>query len=104
MAEPGNVRLTRRYRFSATHRLYTEALSDHMNREIYGKCANDNGHGHNYQLFVTVKAPIDLVTGMCCNLDDLDYYETCPRGYPPGVREFRERLYAHHRRIGLPLD
>jgi hypothetical protein len=39
-----------------------------------------------------------------CNWDDLDYFETSHRGYPPGVREFRERLYAHHRSIGLPLE
>ena len=39
-----------------------------------------------------------------CNLDDLDYYETCPRGFPDGVREWQERWYAHHRSIGLPLD
>ena len=39
-----------------------------------------------------------------CNWDDLDYFETSHRGYPPGVREFRERLYAHHRAIGLPLE
>ena len=39
-----------------------------------------------------------------CNWDDMDYYETCHRGYPSGVREFRERLYAHHRAIGLPLE
>ena len=39
-----------------------------------------------------------------CNLDDLDYYETCPRGYPPGIREWKERWYEHHRAIGLPLD
>ena len=41
---------------------------------------------------------------MPCNLDDLAYYETCPRGYPAGVGAFKERLYAHHRSIGLPLD
>ena len=39
-----------------------------------------------------------------CNWDDLDYFETSHRGYPPGVREFRERLCAHHRAIGLPLE
>jgi hypothetical protein len=39
-----------------------------------------------------------------CNLDDLEYYATCPRGYPTGVREWEERWYAHHRAIGLPLD
>lgn len=40
-----------------------------------------------------------------CNLDNLDYgIETGPRSYPAGVGEFRERLYAHHRSLGLPLD
>ena len=68
----GSVYLTRRYRFSATHRLYSDALSDAANREIYGKCANDNGHGHNYRVFITMAGPIDPVTGMCCDLDALD--------------------------------
>lgn len=72
MEGDGHTYLTRRYRFAATHRLYTESLSDEMNREIYGKCANDNGHGHNYQVFVTVKGPVDRITGMCCDLKDLD--------------------------------
>ena len=39
-----------------------------------------------------------------CNFDDLEYYETCPRGFPAGVREWKERFYAHHRSIGLPLE
>ena len=70
--ETGTAYLTRRYRFSATHRLYSDALSDATNREIYGKCANDNGHGHNYQVFITMAGPIDPVSGMCCDLDALD--------------------------------
>ena len=41
---------------------------------------------------------------IACNLDDLDYYETCPRGFPDGLGEWRERWYAHHRSIGLPLE
>lgn len=48
------LRLTRRYRFSASHRLYHPALSESENRAIYGKCANPYGHGHDYILEVSV--------------------------------------------------
>jgi len=41
---------------------------------------------------------------LSCNVDDLDYYDSCPRGYLNSVREWKERLFAHHRAIGLPLD
>ena len=44
------MRLTRRYRFSASHRLHAPALDDERNREIYGKCNNPYGHGHDYTL------------------------------------------------------
>lgn len=46
-------------------------LSDDINREVYGKCNNVNGHGHNYKLLVTVRGPCDPVTGMVLNLSDL---------------------------------
>ena len=49
------VRLTRRYAFSASHRLHSAALSDAQNREVYGKCNNPWGHGHNYEVEVTVR-------------------------------------------------
>jgi 6-pyruvoyltetrahydropterin/6-carboxytetrahydropterin synthase len=48
------VKLTRRYQFSASHRLDTPALSEEQNRSLYGKCNNPFGHGHNYVLEVTV--------------------------------------------------
>ena len=64
--------LTRRYRFSAAHRLHCTALSDAENRATYGKCNNPHGHGHNYALEVTVSGPVDVRTGMVCNLADLD--------------------------------
>ncbi len=64
--------LSRRYGFSASHRLYSEAYSDEENREFYGKCANPHGHGHNYVVEVTVGGQVDPVTGMVCNLADLD--------------------------------
>ncbi|MEM6450081.1 MAG: 6-carboxytetrahydropterin synthase [Cyanobacteria bacterium P01_D01_bin.105] len=54
--------------FSAAHRLALPALSDEENEKIYGKCASPNGHGHNYQLEVTVKGLIDDRTGMVVDL------------------------------------
>jgi len=66
------VYLTRRYRFSAGHRLHNDALSDEENRQVYGKCNNPNGHGHNYLLEVTVSGPIDPATGMVFDLATLD--------------------------------
>ena len=64
--------LTRRYIFSASHRLHADALSDGQNRATYGKCNNPHGHGHNYSLEVTVSGPVSDETGMVCNLVDLD--------------------------------
>ena len=64
--------LTRRYIFSASHRLHAEGLSDAENREVYGKCNNPHGHGHNYALEVTVSGQVSSATGMVCNLVDLD--------------------------------
>jgi 6-pyruvoyltetrahydropterin/6-carboxytetrahydropterin synthase len=64
--------LTRRYRFSASHRLHSDEMSAEENRATYGKCNNPYGHGHNYALEVTVSGAVDASTGMVCNLVDLD--------------------------------
>src|SRR5712691_9767251 len=64
--------LTRRYMFSASHRLHSDAMSEEENKATYGKCNNPYGHGHNYTLEVTVSGPVDESTGMVCNLTDLD--------------------------------
>ena len=64
--------LTRRYLFSASHRLHSPEMPDAWNRETYGKCNNPYGHGHNYRLEVTVSGRVDASTGMVCNLVDLD--------------------------------
>jgi 6-pyruvoyltetrahydropterin/6-carboxytetrahydropterin synthase len=63
--------LTRRYRFSASHRLHSDGMSDAENAATYGKCNNPHGHGHNYALEVTVSGQVDE-NGMVCNLVDLD--------------------------------
>ena len=64
--------LNRRYLFSASHRLHNDRFSADENRELYGKCNNPFGHGHNYTIEVTVSGQIDPQTGMVCNLVDLD--------------------------------
>ena len=64
--------LSRRYRFSSSHRLDSAHMSPAENQATYGKCNNPHGHGHNYTLEVTVSGPVDPATGMVCNLDDLD--------------------------------
>ena len=66
--------LTRRYWFSASHRLHSDSLSAEENRAVYGKCNNPHGHGHNYALEVTVSGQVDSRTGMICNLLDLDNF------------------------------
>jgi 6-pyruvoyltetrahydropterin/6-carboxytetrahydropterin synthase len=52
-------RVTRRYRFSASHRLHAPQLNERENRELYGKCNNPYGHGHNYAVEVTARGPLD---------------------------------------------
>jgi 6-pyruvoyltetrahydropterin/6-carboxytetrahydropterin synthase len=66
--------LTRRYWFSASHRLHCEDMSDGENQRVYGKCNNPHGHGHNYAVEVTVAGQVDTRTGMICNLVDLDEF------------------------------
>jgi 6-pyruvoyltetrahydropterin/6-carboxytetrahydropterin synthase len=66
------VHLTRRYRFSAAHRLHNAALSAEENESLYGKCNNPKGHGHEYVLEVTVAGDVDANTGMVMDLAVLD--------------------------------
>jgi len=63
--------LNRRYRFSASHRLHSEQMSDAENQSTYGKCNNPHGHGHNYTLEVTVAGDVDSKTGMVLDIKDL---------------------------------
>jgi 6-pyruvoyltetrahydropterin/6-carboxytetrahydropterin synthase len=68
------VTLSRRYSFSASHRLHSEKMSEAENQRVFGKCANPYGHGHNYVVEVTLGGPIDPATGMIANLADLDAF------------------------------
>ena len=79
------VHLIRRERFNSAHKLWVEDWDSEKNHEVFGKCANENWHGHNYELFVTVKGTPDPTTGMVIDLkilksiilkeviDDLDH-------------------------------
>jgi 6-pyruvoyltetrahydropterin/6-carboxytetrahydropterin synthase len=62
----------RKYRLSASHRLHVDELSADENRAVFGKCNNPYGHGHNYVIEVVVGGEVDPVTGMVCDLVDLD--------------------------------
>jgi 6-pyruvoyltetrahydropterin/6-carboxytetrahydropterin synthase len=66
--------LTRRFHFSASHRLHADSLSEAENQATFGKCNNPFGHGHNYIVAVTLAGPVDPITGMVCNLADLDAF------------------------------
>jgi 6-pyruvoyltetrahydropterin/6-carboxytetrahydropterin synthase len=66
------IRLTRCYRFSASHRLHSPALSAAENAELYGKCNNPRGHGHDYFLEVSVAGPLNDQTARVVDVAALD--------------------------------
>lgn len=65
------VFLTRRERFNAAHRLFKPEWTDEQNFEVFGKCSNPNWHGHNYNLFITIKGEPNPETGFVINLKQL---------------------------------
>ena len=67
-----NCTLTRIYSFSAAQRLHNDKFSDEMNKQIFGKCNNPNGHGHDYYLELTVSGDVSPDTGMIINIEELD--------------------------------
>jgi len=66
------VRLTRLYHFNAAHRLFNPERDDAWNRRVFGKCANPDGHGHNYELEVTLRGEPDADSGLLYPLAELD--------------------------------
>jgi 6-pyruvoyltetrahydropterin/6-carboxytetrahydropterin synthase len=64
--------LSRRYDFSAAHRLYNPAFTDAQNEQVFGLCNNPNGHGHNYDVEITLTGQPDLDTGMLVDIVQLD--------------------------------
>ena len=68
------TRVTRAYRFSASHRLHSDELSEERNRELYGKCNNPYGHGHDYVLRVTVSGTVEESSGRVVSPGALDTF------------------------------
>jgi 6-pyruvoyltetrahydropterin/6-carboxytetrahydropterin synthase len=66
------MRVTRRYRFAASHRLHSAAFTEQQNRDLYGKCNNPYGHGHDYVLDVTAAGPIQAGSGQVVHIPTLD--------------------------------
>jgi 6-pyruvoyltetrahydropterin/6-carboxytetrahydropterin synthase len=87
------IYITRREQFNAAHKLYRDDWSDERNMETFGKCSNPNWHGHNYELFVTVKGEIDVQTGFVMDLKEL---KTIIRTY------ITDKL--DHKNINLDVD
>jgi 6-pyruvoyltetrahydropterin/6-carboxytetrahydropterin synthase len=65
------VFITRKETFSAAHKLSRPDWSEEKNQEVFGKCANPNWHGHNYDLTVTVKGEVNPETGFVANLSEI---------------------------------
>lgn len=65
------IYITRKFHFSASHRVFNPELNDEENYRIYGKCSNPNGHGHNYVMEVTVAGEIDPAIGFVMDLTEL---------------------------------
>ena len=65
------IYITRKEHFNAAHKLFNPNWSEEQNEAVFGKCANKNWHGHNYDLFVTVKGQINPDTGFVVNLKEL---------------------------------
>ena len=65
------IYITRKETFSAAHKLERKDWSIEKNKEVFGKCSNENWHGHNYTIYVTVKGEVDPETGFVINLSDV---------------------------------
>ena len=102
--------LTRRYRFSASHRLHSPELSDAENARVYGKCNNPFGHGHDYVLEVSVAGPVHPLTGLIVPVPALDAFIEhhvlrlfANRNINADVAQFSERLTATSENVALVI-
>jgi 6-pyruvoyltetrahydropterin/6-carboxytetrahydropterin synthase len=93
------VRVTKRYTFAASHRLHTAAMSDAENLETYGKCNNPFGHGHNYEVELTVRGTVDAVTGRAVDLALLDGIAEAHILGPFRFRNLNEEIPAFQTRV-----
>lgn len=86
------VYLTRLEHFNAAHKLYNPGWSIEKNEQVFGKCANENWHGHNYELYVTVKGQPDPDTGFIIDVKQLSLL----------IRNVTEKI--DHRNLNLDVD
>jgi 6-pyruvoyltetrahydropterin/6-carboxytetrahydropterin synthase len=87
------IYLTRKEHFNAAHRLFNPAWSEEKNDELFGKCANKNWHGHNYDLYITIKGEPDPETGFIMNASELSKLVK---------REILEKL--DHKNLNVEVD
>ena len=84
--------LTKTFEFSSSHRYFRAEWTQEENERVFGACARPNGHGHNYLLDVTVKGPVDPVTGMVINIVDVKAV----------VEDVLEEFDHHHLNYDMP--
>ena len=87
------IYISRDAHFCAAHKLYNEKWSKEKNEEIFGACANENWHGHNFDMTVTVKGTVDHETGFVMNFKDLNKIVK---------REILEKV--DHKNLNLDVD
>ena len=105
------TKVTRRYKFAASHRLNSSRFSEQVNRELYGKCNNPHGHGHDYVLEVTATGPVESVSGLVLRVSALDRLvtEQVLRDFDhkyvnADLTEFRELVPTSENIIGVIED
>jgi 6-pyruvoyltetrahydropterin/6-carboxytetrahydropterin synthase len=87
------VTVSRRAHFNAAHKLYRPDWTDEKNHEVFGKCANKNFHGHNYELIVSLTGEIDEKTGYVYDLGKLK-----------GIIKSEVEDYLDHKNLNLDID
>ena len=87
------VTVSRRAHFNAAHKLYRPDWTDEKNLEVFGRCANKNFHGHNYELIVSLTGEIDKETGYVYDLGKLK-----------GIIKSEVEDYLDHKNLNLDID
>ena len=87
------VTVSRKAHFNAAHKLYRPDWTDEKNDEVFGKCANKNFHGHNYELIVSLTGEIDKETGYVYDLGKLK-----------GIIKLEVEDYLDHKNLNLDID
>ena len=87
------VTVSRKAHFNAAHKLYRPDWTDEKNDEVFGKCANKNFHGHNYELIVSLTGKIDKETGYVYDLGKLK-----------GIIKSEVEDYLDHKNLNLDID